>query len=84
MEQTESTEASEPTDPIDKIEPAEPIDKIEPLEPILGIDPEEPAERDELSTIPMRCILAAPVSGPNHAIAEVLHGKARAGLVLEP
>ena len=45
IEPTESRQAREAAEPMDRIEPAEPIDKMEPLEPMLRIDPDEPMDR---------------------------------------
>lgn len=44
---TESRQANEPADPIDRTEPADPIDKTEPAEPIDRIEPDEPIDRIE-------------------------------------
>ncbi len=39
---TESTEATDPAEPMDRTEPAEPMERIEPVEPIDRIDPLDP------------------------------------------
>lgn len=50
---TEPTERMDPAEPIDKIEPAEPIDRIDPLDPMLRIDPAEPGECPPLPLEPI-------------------------------
>ena len=44
---TESTEATDPAEPIERIEPAEPIERIDPVEPIERIDPLDPMLSNE-------------------------------------
>jgi len=46
-EPTDSTQASEAAEPMDRIDPAEPMDKIDPDEPMDRIDPAEPIDKIE-------------------------------------
>jgi len=60
---TDRTEASDPTEPIDRIEPADPIDRIDPAEPIDSVDPAEPPAASWLLFVMTR-ILALPEPSP--------------------
>ena len=99
-EPTESTDAIEPADPMDRIDPADPMDRIDPADPMDRIDPLDPMLKMEPSLFRMRSFSQARLSpgprsrppmtiiptgaGAARDIAEVLHGQARARLVLEP
>ena len=75
---TESTEATDPAEPIDRMEPAEPMDSTEPVEPIDRIDPVDPMLSSDPAE-PAESRLTAMIAFSQHG-----HRPARAVCPAEP